>query len=378
LFKHIPAISLAAIAMIGSALIGCNTQPAAPPPPPIKQYASTQTADVVAQLEAQKFTRGELDELLYKSYGLRMLFDIVELRLAQNTLELKGLTITQADYDAERKHIIAGIRNEEGPPDGPANETPAAKAARLQAYDAEGENLFHQFLEQQHITKAEFDVKVIQTDAILRKICTPIFVGKLSDETVHRAFEQLYGAKRKIADIELLNARDATIAAQRLKTEPFAQVAREMSVDPKTKDVGGEWENTFTTQSNWVPQAIRDAAFAMNKGQISDFITEESRFHIIKVLDTIPPDPKLVKFDDVKDAVRKQMEDQLILNGMKTLREELTEKARQELVFDEPVLKAEWDALLDEKLGKNRDRQSALNALNAQAAKAVTQPATAP
>jgi hypothetical protein len=360
LFKLIPALSIAAFAMLAALFVGCTPPAPTPlPPPPPKPYASTQTADVVAELEKLQITRGELDHLLYQSFGLRMLFDIVELHLAEDTLKSRGLTITQSDLDAERKHIIDGIRGD--------------------AAESDGENLFNQFLQQQHIPKAEFDIKVIQTDAILRKIATPLIVGKLNDETVHRAFEQLYGAKRKIADIQLLNVREASIAAKRLKSEPFAKVAREMSVDEKTKGVGGEWDNAFTTQSAWVPQAIRDQAFAMDKGQISDIInTEDAKYHIITVLEMIPPDPKIVSYDQVKDAVRKQLEDQLVVNAMKIERSELASKTQQELVLDEPTLKAEWDALLDEQLGKNRNREEARKALNEQAAKAATQPATVP
>jgi parvulin-like peptidyl-prolyl isomerase len=360
LSPHLP-IALATVC-IGA--IGCEPSPPAATPSAgttaiqtTSQLApATRPADLVADLSALKITRGDFDDFLYRAYGLRLLFDLVEFDLAKDTADARGVVVTPQDIEAERRMILKGIA---GP------ETPESR------YD----DLFNQFLQNEHLSKAEFDLKIVQTDSYLRKIVTPIIVGKLPESAIHRGFEQLYGAKRQIADIELDNSLDATVARQRLRNEPFERVALAMSVDGQTKATGGLWQ-PFSTQSPWAPQVIRDAAFSMDKGQVSDILNAEGKFHIIKVVDVI--DPKIVKFDDVKDDVRKQLEDQLITANMKQLRQELAVKAQQELHFDDPVLKQQWDDLVAQQSSKTTDRDAALKKLNEDHKLAATAPTSQP
>lgn len=356
-----PAVSMVAAILV----IGCDPPPTPKPlslaPPPFA-VPTTQSDEVVADMSSVQrdlqVTRGELDNMLYEAYGLRMLFDIVELKLAKDTLKVQqpGATITPEEIQRERELTIKGIVD-------PEDKTPKA------SYD----DLFNQFLQNEHLSKIEFEVKIVQTNAVLRKIVTPIVVGKLPDAAIHRAFEQLYGAKRQIADIELANVREAVVARNRLNGgEAFAHVAKAMSIDPQTAAMGGQWQ-PFSDQSPAVPQVIRDAAFSMEKGEISDIIQADGKYHIIQLLASI--EPKLVKYEDAKADVQKQLEDQLITMNMKKLREELTATAQQQLRFDDPVLKAQWDELIDQQKSKIRDRDSALKKLNETTTHPTAEPA---
>jgi len=276
--------------------------------------------------------RSELDSLLYESYGLRMMFDLVELNLAKSTLlAQQGKTLQPADVDRERQIIMTKMMADAAPSD----------------YD----NLFDQFLQREHISRAEFEIKVVETDACLRKIIEPIVVGKIPEDKIHRAFDQLYGAKRIIADIELANVRDATRARERCRTEPFEKVAFDMSIDRATAVNGGVWP-AFSSQSTEIPAVILQAAFTTDPNQISDILQTSTNCHIIKVLQAIPP--KLVKYEDEKASVQKQLEDTLIEADIKRLREALTEKAQQQVQIDDPILKAQWN----EMLAKSRARTS--------------------
>jgi hypothetical protein len=344
--KALFSVSAATAALF---LAGCNTDSTPPAKPLVAApatplfTASTQPADVVAELSTLKITRSDLDDFLYKTYGLRMLFDLVELDLAKTTLQQSGGVVTPADIQAERQTIIANICGEDTPP-------------------SRYEEVFSQFLDREHITRAEFDLKIIETDAYLRKIVTPLVVGKLPEQDVKLGFEQLYGSTREIEDIELANVREAEIARQRLKTEPFERVAVEMSIDQLTAASGGKWQ-PFSAQDPRVPQVIKDAAFSLQKGQVSDVILDpDSHYHLIKVVNVI--EPKLVKYDDVKDEVREQLEAKLIDLDMKKLREELRIKRQQELKFDEPILSSQWDAIVEQATSRTSDRELARQKLN--------------
>jgi hypothetical protein len=360
------AAALAAAAI----LVGCNTDsnpplkpfitpPAAPATSPTAA-ATTQPTDVVAELSTLKITRADLDQFLYQSYGLRMLFDLVELDLAKATLNQSGGTLTPAEIATERQNIITGICKGDG-----------SDAPDPSTY----ETLFTQFLQREHITRAEFDLKIVQTDAYLRKIVTPLVVGKMPEADVRRGFEALYGAKRAIADIELANVREAEIARGRLKTEPFERVAVDMSIDPQTAPTGGRWQ-PFSDQDPRVPQVIKDSAFSLEKGQVSDIIVDpDSHYHLIKVLDVI--DPKLVKYEAVRDQVRKQLEDQLITLNMKKLREQLN-TAMGGLKMDDPVLQDQWNAMIAQNEKQDSDREGARRKMNDSIPHPATQPGKNP
>ena len=238
--KPFSALLLSSIVLIGIA--GCNSDPSpalAPvkasveSPNPIPPIPSTQPTQIVAQMQGVKVNKTELDSLLYDSYGLRMLFDIVELDLAKAMLTKQGKSLDPADVQRERQIILTKICGD--------------------APQSSYEDLFNQFLEREHLSRAEFDLKVIQTNAALRKVVEPIILGKLTDATIKKGFEQLYGAKRQIADIEVANALRGQIALARLKTEPFEKVAQEMSIDNRTSAKGGVWP-PFSAQTPWSPR----------------------------------------------------------------------------------------------------------------------------
>ena len=301
-------------------------------------------AQIVAQLQTTTITRNALDDLLYKTYGLQMVFDLIELELAKNTLFTEQRTqISQADIDHERDIVFAQMFKK--------------------ADKADYENYFTQFLQKEKIKREEFEIRAIQTSACLRKIIVPMVAGKFSDAALHRGYEIMYGANRQIADITLSNSRDAVLARQRLNAEPFEKVASEMSIDNSTRDRGGLWA-PFSAQSAQVPRVILDAAFSLDLDHISDVLQDGENFHLIKVVNVI--EPKAAKFEDVKLDLQKQMEDKLTENNMKNLRQQLQNMAQQQIKFLDPVLKAQWDQILAQQKPKSTDRNAALDQMNRQ------------
>ncbi len=345
-------------AALSTLLIGCNSDPDPKPPltPSAFAPASTQPVQVVAEIGALKLSRSDLDTLLYQSYGLRLMFDLMELDLAKSTLlQEQHTTLTKADIDRERQMIIVKICGDAPP----------------SSYD----DLFNQFLTQEKITRAEFEVKVVETGACLRKIVEPIVVGKVPEDKVHRGFDQLYGAKRRIADIAVSNPRDAAIVREMVKTVPFETVARKYSIDTDHAPDGGEWP-PFTTQSMEIPEIIRNTAFSTDPGQISDILTVGNTYHIIKVLEAIQP--KLMKYEDVKADVRKQMEDRLIEDDIKAIREGMKAQVQRQVLIDDPILKAQWDEILGRSQPKSIDKNQLHQQMDQQLKQSSTMPTTMP
>ncbi len=135
-------------------------------------------------------------------------------------------------------------------------------------------------------------------------------------------------AKRKQIDDLLKRAKDG---------EDFAKLAKEYSEDPGSKERDGEYN---FTRGQMVPE-FEAAAFSLGVGQISEVVTTQFGYHIIKLLEKTPA--KKVPFDKVseqlKDGLRQQAIQKQLPDYFKKRRE--TEKVE---ILDEKLKLPEADA----------------------------------
>ena len=128
---------------------------------------------------------------------------------------------------------------------------------------------------------------------ILLLTMDPTTKAPLSDDQIKE--------KRKQIDAILKRARAG---------EDFAKLATEYSEDPGSKDNGGELQPFARGQM--VPE-FEAAAFGLNTNQISDVITTQYGYHIIKLLGKTPA--KKVEYatvsDKIKDYLKTQKTDKL-------------------------------------------------------------------
>ena len=93
-------------------------------------------------------------------------------------------------------------------------------------------------------------------------------------------------------------AQAKDIAAKLAKGGDFAALAKEFSLDPGSKDKGGDLD--YFGKGQMVPE-FEAAAFALEKGKISAPIKTNFGYHIIKLDDKRPRKPPA--FDAVKDRI---------------------------------------------------------------------------
>src|SRR5262245_6182496 len=231
---------------------------------------------ILARLNGRPITLSQIEPTLIESYGLNILLNVVQLDLARQEAARAGVTVTPADFAREREQTLAKM-------------FPDAEKGDI-------EPLFDQFLQQQHISKPEFDL-VLQTNTYLRKIAEPLSKDKISDAALQEAFRQLYGETVQVRHIQVGNMQEVLEAKRRLAAgEPFEKVAADMSRNARTAPLGGELP-PFSRQSSSYPQAFKEAAFALKEGEVSDAVQAEGSLHLIKLERRIAP--KAVKFEDV-------------------------------------------------------------------------------
>ncbi len=103
--------------------------------------------------------------------------------------------------------------------------------------------------------------------------------------------------------------------------EDFAKLAKEFSEDPGSKDKGGEYK---FPRGQMVPE-FEAAAFSLNTNQISDIVTTQYGYHIIKLSEKIPA--KKTELDKVSPKIKEYLRQQAIQNQIKAYLETLKKNA---------------------------------------------------
>ncbi|HYG23271.1 MAG TPA: peptidylprolyl isomerase [Verrucomicrobiae bacterium] len=146
-----------------------------------------------------------------------------------------------------------------------------------------------------------------------------VLIGTTDPATRAPLSDEQKAAKKRVAEDVLKRARAG---------EDFAKLAKEFSEDPGSKETGGEY--TFP-KGQMVPE-FEGAAFSMNTNQISDLVTTQFGYHIIKTLEKIPA--KKIELAEVSTEVKEFLTGQAIQKQLPEYLEKL-EKASKVEILDE-------------------------------------------
>ena len=128
-----------------------------------------------------------------------------------------------------------------------------------------------------------------------------ILLTTLDPDTRQTLPEDKKATKRKQIEELLKRARAG---------EDFAKLARENTEDPGSRDTGGE----YTFPRGQMAPEFEAAAFSLNTNQVSDVITTQFGFHIIKLSEKIHAQKvELAKVaDDLKEGLKRQKLEKLL------------------------------------------------------------------
>jgi peptidyl-prolyl cis-trans isomerase C len=106
----------------------------------------------------------------------------------------------------------------------------------------------------------------------------------------------------------------------------FAELAKKHSADGSAQQGG---DLNFFTKGQMVP-AFDQAAFAMKPGEISDIVTTQFGYHIIKVTERRPP--STVPFEQVSDRIKEYLTEQQKQQKVEAFIDSLKQKAKIEVL----------------------------------------------
>jgi parvulin-like peptidyl-prolyl isomerase len=356
-------------------------KPASKPAPIVASPTSSDPLDrPVAHLNGEPFTLGQLIGPLIESHGLTVLVNLLQVQQAREDATKAGITVTDADFKAERDTTLSGMFKDASDPlqaqiDQAEAKGDTAEATRLRAeLERQQSQLLDQFLTQQHISPSEFDM-ILRINTYLRKIAEPAVNRSINEAAIKNAFNQIYGETVLVKIIQLANQTEVAEAQRRLaRGDKFEDVAADMSHDPVSRALGGEIPR-FSRQAPNHPEYFKDDAFSLQPGQVSDAVESEGSFYLIKMINRFAP--RAVKFDAVKDSVRRQLFDAAVKAAVKELREDLARRVLQGLRIDDPVLSKQFDERVNNRESREKDRERIREDLDRQR-RSTTAPANPP
>lgn len=263
----------------------------------VPPFAKGSGNQAIAKVNDVSITKDKLYDELVEIGGKQTLNTMITEELLQQELNKKSITVTDADVDKDIETLKASFPSE------------SQFESALQQNGMTMDDLKEQ-------TKTQIELKKLMGDKI-----------KVTDEEVKEIYDQ---NKDSFATPEQVRASHILVEtkeeAEKIEKElkegaDFAAIAKEKNQDA-TKDTGGDLN--FFGRGEMDP-AFEEAAFKLKKGEISGPVKTSFGYHIIKVTDH--KEATNPTFEDKKEEIRGQLENQKVYQGSNAYIQELKDKA---------------------------------------------------
>lgn len=229
-------------------------------------------SEKVAETEAGNVTKDELYDEMLATAGGDALKKLITLKVLEDKYD-----VSDEDIDEELEDLKEQIGDE-----------------------------FEQVLEMQGVTEEELrtDIKtsMLQEQAITEDI-------EIKEEELKQYYDRM-NTEIEARHILVEDEDKAKDIKKKLDDgEDFAKLAKKHSTDEGSAEQGGDVG--FFSVGSMVPE-FEDAAFTMEKGEISDPVKSDFGYHIIEVLDIKESDEDIGSFEENEDEIRRKLAEQKV------------------------------------------------------------------
>lgn len=249
--------------------------------------------DVIAVVNGQEITRADLGNFLIERFGDEALDIMIrrtlvyqeakKLGIKTGPEELEERVQKVVDFEIER-YIKGGGLSGEGELEGELKKMGGTiKQLREKIADR---------------MRREIEVQLMGEKIVGQAIT-------VTDEDLHKAYEEEYGEKIEACQIVVKSKKDGEEILNKIKAgADFEALARKESVDRGSAAQGGKMQ-PFSPNTT-----IGQAVVQLPKGGVSDLIKTEYGYHIVKIIGRNPRSD--VEFEDVKAELEKLVRQRLI------------------------------------------------------------------
>jgi len=264
----------------------------------------------IAIVDGRPIGRNRVMDLLLRSHGAGVLEQLVGLELVEQAAAKKGLTVTESDVDFEFDLALRRLSD-------PLSFSTTAPFDRTAA-----EGLIDSVLAERNISREEFLV-TLRRNAYLRKIVQSGQV--ITEDQLRTEFRRRFGERVSVRHIQLGSAAEAGRVQDRLAAgEDFADLASRYSANTSSARKQGMLD-PFSADDEEIPAALRQAAFALQPGQVSNVVRVGEWYHLLKLNRVLPSEP--CDFDQVRGELERDVRNRVSEAAMRELYEKLFQQA---------------------------------------------------
>lgn len=268
---------------------------------------------IIARVNGDPILRDRLTDVLIDAFGLDTLELLIRVELARNRATGQGLSVTAEDVRAEYDRALREVSS-------------PVLLAEESAFDRESaERVLGAMLHRNRVSQTQFMIRMEQ-NAWLRKLAER--EAEVKDDMLAAEHKRAYGERVRIRHAQLDSLAEVSEVRERLAAgEDFELLVRKYSRNEVTAAAGGLLP-AFSRYDD-VPPLLRDAAFALNEGQVSNPIYEGGAYHMIRLERRFPA--SAVSAELVKDELRERVHRRMVGERMRQLAAELFDNATIEI-----------------------------------------------
>lgn len=265
----------------------------------------------IAIVDGRPIGRNRVVDLLLRSHGVGVLEQLIGLELAERAATENGLSVAESDVDFEFDLALRRLSD----PLSPSSAAPADREA--------AEGLLDSVLAERNLSREEFLV-TLRRNAYLRKIVQSQQV--ITEDQLQSEFHRRFGERVLVRHIQLGSAAEAGRVQDRLNAgEDFADLAGRYSVNTTSARKQGLL-NPFSVDDEEIPAALRQAAFALTPGQVSNVVRVGEWYQLLKLERALPAEQR--DFDEVRGEMERDLRVRVSEAAMRELYEKLFQQAR--------------------------------------------------
>lgn len=310
MIRRYPLLSIALLSL--TVILGCATSGGGG----LGEDAPASSASAASPIAYARGAAVYLEDLrrpLLSEAGGQALADWVLDRELARELGQRGLALKQADVDAERRAMLATLSPDEN------------EAARL----------LRDLRDERGLDDASFDA-FLQRSAALRKLVGEVDV---SDAAVQQAYALRHGSRYAVRLLVVPTLREAQRVRERLAAgASFESLANESGEGGVRAMEGGGVLEPMSPADPSVPRAVASVLPTLQPGQVSDPLSVEGGFAVLKLERVVAGD------GEAMDRARPELERLVRLRGQRVRMAELA----RELVAGagvrvlDPTLERSW------------------------------------
>ena len=311
---------------------GGSLLPGLPPPPP--KPVPTQLPAVVARVNGQNVTKEDFEKMIKTVEGnagqpippdrrdeiLRNLLDqLVVYTLLNQEAKTRGLTATEADIDAKVQEVRQKLPTQEA-----FDQALKARGMTLESFRKDA----RLDISASKVMDAELSTVPGPSDAEAKDFYAKNPERFKEEESVHASHILIRVDPN--ADAATKAKAKATIESVLKKAkagQDFAKLAQQYSQDGSAAQGG---DLGVFPRGQMVPE-FSNVAFALKPNQISDVVTTQFGYHIIKVAEHNPP--RVVSFEEAVPQIKRFLEGQKKQDKQNAFVESLKKKSKIEVLI---------------------------------------------